>query len=116
MSPAEIATIFIAGVTVLGAFITGAFWLSRVETTAKQAAIDTLALEEQLRREIADLEDKVIPALNKRVEALEAHKTDVAVLSAQMSMVIERLGELSNSVQLLISTQARHDVKLETKN
>ena len=115
MTAGDIAPIIIAAFTVLTAFIGGAFWLSKVEGAAKKALEDVRRVETDLLRDIADLEDKVLPALIKRMEALEAHKADVAVLSAQMSMVIERLGELSNSVQLLISTQARHDVKLENK-
>ena len=108
MTAGDIAPIIIAAFTVLTAFIGGAFWLSKVEGAAKKALEDVRRVETDLLRDIADLEDKVLPALIKRMEALEAHKADVAVLSAQMSMVIERLGELSNSVQLLISTQARH--------
>ena len=98
----DIASMILAGSAVVVPTIGGAFWLSRVEHKASNAAKD-----------LADLETKIIPALTSRLDKMEAHTTDIAVLKSNMERVIVQLEGLTGSMQRLLDAHARSEGRAE---
>jgi Tfp pilus assembly protein PilN len=98
----DVATTTLAIASVLVPCVSGAFWLSRVEHKANTAIKDLL-----------DLEQKIIPALMARVDKMEAHTTDIAILTTKMETVLTQLEGLSASMQLLLNAQARAEGRAE---
>jgi hypothetical protein len=52
---------------------------------------------------------KDILQINERLKTLEDHKTNVAILGSQMSMVLQRIEELALDVKHLLHNNARNE-------
>lgn len=78
---------FVAAIGLIGGIL---IWIFNIGHTAKSAAED-----------VADIK--------KRLSNVEAKSADVAVLGAQMSMVIERVQALSDTVQNFINSLIARD-------
>ena len=60
-------------------------------------------------RDYKESTDKTVSELKRKVESLEEHRSQVAVLGSQMAMMIERIGKLSEDVQHLVQTFLEKD-------
>lgn len=101
IGPAELATIIIGLVTLISTLVGGTIYLSGVAHKTQKAIDDLEALKKHTERDLHDAK--------ARLNALEAHNVDVAVLANQMSTIIERVDRLSQDVQALTTALLRRN-------
>ena len=115
----QIAGLLTAGVMALTGIITGVVWIAGIagKVNKSDAALadhikrSDAALAEHIKHSEARLHEakRELNQLESRMLVVEDHKTSVAVLASQMTMVLDRISELSRDVKNLLDGHARRD-------
>ena len=113
----QIAGLGTMAVMALTGIVTAVAWMSGVAARVSKA---DAALADHIKRSDAQLTEHIKRSdvqlvetrrerqqLESRLLSVEDHKTSVAVLGSQMSMVIDRISELSRDVKNLLDGHAR---------
>ena len=113
----QIAGLGTMAVMALTGIVTAVAWMAGVSgrvSKADAALADHIKrsdsqLNEHIKHSDAQLADtkREMSQLEARLLSVEDHKTSVAVLGSQMSMVIDRISELSRDVKNLLDGHAR---------
>ena len=90
----------IGGCAMAVASVVGAVvWLGNLESQVK-GSVNAVS-------DLKDAHSKELIELDIRMRSMEDHKVSVAVLGSQMSMVLDRISELSRDVKNLLDGHAR---------
>lgn len=89
-----------------GAVIGAIVWIVNLQSRVVNAEKENRDIRKDLDREVAEF-NKEIAGMEGRLREVEGHKSSVAVLEAQMDMVLRSVEEMSKDVKKLLDGHAR---------